>query len=79
MSLDTKRKLLSNKKIYDLVLARIRLLSPSILVSIGAEGSFNRDELIKRVESGDRVGEVIAEMEMEWLQSMKDWHITPSK
>ena len=66
------QNLLSDEKIRNLVLARLRLLSGDILVSIGSEGSFGRDEMIKRVESGDRIGQVIAEMEMEWLQSLKE-------
>ena len=68
----TDKKLLSDEKIRNLVLARLRLLSSDLLLSIGSEGSFNRDELIERVEKGDRIGEVVAEMEIEWLQSLKE-------
>ena len=71
MKTDTKN-LLADQEIRNLVLARLRLLSSDILVSIGSDGSFNRDELIQRVEKGDKVGKVIVEMEMEWLQSLKE-------
>ena len=72
MAIDTDKNLSSDEKIRQLVLARLRLLSSDILISIGSEGSFNRDELIKRVEAGDKVGQIMTEMEMEWLQSLKE-------
>ena len=72
MKTDTDKNLLADEEVRNLVLARLRLLSSDILVSIGSDGSFSRDQLIEKVEEGDRVGEVIVEMEMEWLQSLKE-------
>lgn len=66
------KNLLSDQEIRKLVLARLSVLSSDTVISLGSEGSFNRDELVKKVQEGDRVGEKLAEMQMEWLQSFKE-------
>jgi len=64
-------KLLSDEEIRKLVIARLSVLSPDTVISLGSDGSFSRDELIKSVEKGDKVGEKLAEIQMEWLSSFK--------
>jgi len=64
--------LLSDQEVRKLVLARLSVLSSDTVISLGSEGSFNRDELVKKVQDGDKVGEKLAEMQMEWLQSFKE-------
>ena len=54
-----------------MVLARLSVLSADTMISLGSEGSFTRDELVKRVENGDSIGEKLAEIQMEWLRSFK--------
>ncbi len=66
------KNLLSNKEVRKLVLARLSVLSSDTVISLGSEGSFNRDELVQKVREGDKVGEKLAEMQMEWLQSFKE-------
>jgi len=68
----TVTKILSNEEIRKLVLARLSVLSSDTVISLGSEGSFNRDELIEKVKKGDEVGEKLAEIQMEWLQSFKE-------
>ncbi|MFH0987781.1 MAG: hypothetical protein V1763_00210 [Parcubacteria group bacterium] len=65
-------KVLSNEAVRKLVAARLAVLSSDTILSLGDEGSFTRDELIASVESGDRIGEKLAEIQMEWLRSFKD-------
>lgn len=67
-----KKNLLSDEEIRKLVVARLKVLSSDILISVGSEGSFSRDELVKKVNEGDRVGEKLAEIQMGWLQSLKE-------
>lgn len=62
----------SEEDIKKLVLARLAILSSDTAFSIGAEGSFTRDELIESVERGDRVGKKFEEIQIEWLRSLKD-------
>jgi hypothetical protein len=66
------KNLLSDEEIRKLVVARLKVLSSDILISVGSEGSFSRDELVKKVQEGDRVGEKLAEIQMGWLQSLKE-------
>ena len=62
---------LRDEDVRKLVTARLSVLSEDTMVSVGSEGSFSRDELIKHVQTGDKVGSKIAEIEMEWLRSFK--------
>jgi hypothetical protein len=66
-----QKDLLRDEEIRKLVTARLSVLSADTIISVGSEGSFSRDELIKRVEEGDKVGNKIAQIEMEWLRSFK--------
>ncbi|MDP2909941.1 MAG: hypothetical protein Q8N69_02630 [bacterium] len=66
------KNLLSDEEIRKLVIARLKVLSPETIISLGSAGSFSRDELVKKVEEGDKIGEKLAEIEMEWLQSLKE-------
>lgn len=62
---------LRDEDVRKLVTARLSILSEDTIVSVGSDGSFSRDELIKHVQTGDKVGSKIAEIEMEWLRSFK--------
>lgn len=63
------KNLLNDEDIRKLVIARLSVLSPDTMISIGSEGSFSRDELIQSVEAQDKIGNKIAQIEMEWLRS----------
>jgi hypothetical protein len=69
---EEEKTLLSDDEIRKLVVARLKVLSPETVISLGSEGSFSRDELVKKVQERDRIGEKLAEIEMEWLQSLKE-------
>ena len=56
----------------DLVSARLDLLSPDLAISIGSSGTFTKAQLIEHVRQGDNVGRTIIEMEMEFLESIKN-------
>ena len=66
-----KRAILSDEEIRKLVIARLSVLSADTMISLGSEGSFARDELVERVENGDKIGEKLIEIQMEWLRSFK--------
>ena len=72
MSNCKKEKISADEEIRKLVIARLKLLSPNTLKSIGSMGTFTRDQLIERVEKGDEVGETITNIEMEWLRALKN-------
>lgn len=66
------KSILSDEEIRKLVLARLSVLSSDTIISFGSDGSFTRDELLKKVEVGDKVGEKLAEIQMQWLRSFQD-------
>ncbi|MEK7528240.1 MAG: hypothetical protein AAB592_00550 [Patescibacteria group bacterium] len=66
-----EKNLLSDEEVRKLVTARLSVLSPDTMISVGSEGSFSRDDIIKSVEAGDEIGNKIAQIEMEWLRSFK--------
>lgn len=56
----------------DIVLDRIRIMPSTIKLNIGALGSFTRDELLKEISGHTQVGEMVVQMQMEYLRSFKD-------
>lgn len=66
------KPIITEEEIRQLVVERLKLLSPDKGVSIGSDKSYSKDELIKEVENGTRVGDKIIKIEVEFLQSLKD-------
>jgi hypothetical protein len=74
-SVESNKNLLSDEEIRKLVIARLKVLSPETVISLGSDGSFSRDELVQKVQDGDRIGEKLAEIQMGWLQSLKEGNV----
>lgn len=66
-----KTKKISDGDIRKLVVARLRTLSGNKRVSIGSEGEFTREELIKNVEENSGIGKKIIQIQLEYLQALK--------
>jgi hypothetical protein len=60
-----------SKDIKELVKARLSVMPRGISVSIGMDGEFSRDELIKHVDNEDAIGRKMIEVDMEFLQALK--------
>ena len=58
-------------EIKQLVIARLQTLPEGMTISIGSEGDFSKEDLIKHVTAGDPIGQKIAEAEMDFLRSLK--------
>jgi len=70
---DHERETISvDEEIRKLVIARLKLLSPDTMKSIGQMGTFSRKQMIESVERNDEVGQTIKNIEMEWLQAQKE-------
>lgn len=61
-----------DEDIKQLVIARLEVLPEDTGISIGSEGEFSKTELIERVQEGDDIGQKIVEVEMNYLQGLKD-------
>lgn len=67
----TNKDTSTDEEIRNLVIARLSVLSSNTIKSIGDEGTFTRDELIDHVRQGDKIGQTIQAVEMEWLRAWK--------
>ena len=63
---------ITTEEIKQLVIERLRRIPVGKKISIGADGDFTSDELIKFVETNDKVGDKIIKMQLEYLRSLKD-------
>lgn len=70
-SINTKQTV-TDEDIRKLVLARLRMLSSGRKISIGSDGEFSKEELINRVEKNDDIGKKITQIQLEYLQSLKN-------
>jgi len=61
----------NEQEIKELVIARLKTLPEDKGVSIGADGEFTKDELIRHVQEGDEIGKKMVEIEMDFLRSLK--------
>ena len=68
---DATKGKISDAEIRKLVIDRLKTLPSEKRVSIGGEGSFTKEELIKQVELGDSFGKKIIEVELEFLRALK--------
>lgn len=66
------KKIEINDQVKELVIARLEVLPEDTGISIGSAGEFSRDELIRSVREGNEIGRKIVEVELNYLQSLKD-------
>lgn len=59
-----------DEDIRQLVIARLKASSPGLKISIGGEGAFSKEDLIKSVEAGDDIGQKVIEIQMEYLRDL---------
>ena len=68
---DNPKNILSDDEVRNLVAARLSVLSQDTIISLGSAGSFPRNELIVHVEQKDAIGNKLAEIQLEWLRSLR--------
>ncbi len=61
-----------SKDLKDIVIARLETLPKHMKMSIGSYGDFNREQLIEHVKKEDAIGKKIIQVELEFLQAMKE-------
>lgn len=60
----------TDEDVRQLVIARLRATSSNLKISIGGEGAFSREDLIKKVEEGDEIGKKVIDIQMEYLRDL---------
>lgn len=66
-----QNKKITDKEIRQLVLERLKSFPSGKKVSIGSDGDFTKEQLIKHVNEQDKVGQKIVEIQLAYLQSFK--------
>ena len=60
------------KKIKKLVIARLITIPSNVRISVGSKGHFNKEELIKQINSDTDIGKKMIEMELGYLKKLKE-------
>ena len=60
------------EEIKELVIVRLKTLPSDKKISIGSYGEFTKEQLIELVKKGDPIGKKMIEIEMEFLQALKE-------
>lgn len=55
----------------ELVLCRLKTMPTNIRISLGSGRELARNDLIRHVKEGDRLGKLIVETQLDYLRSMK--------
>lgn len=72
-------KLDVEEELKQLVIQRLKATSDELNIVIGNEGNFTKEELIRRVESGDKIGKEVVESEIEFLKALTEGKIYTSE
>ena len=64
---------ITHNEIKQLVIERLRRIPTGKKISIGSDGDYTSEELIKFIENNDKVGDKVIEMQLEYLRSLKDF------
>ncbi len=67
-----KDKPVSDAEIRQLVIERLRSFPTGKKLSIGSDGEFSKEELMEHVGNEDAVGKKIIEIQLSYLQSLKE-------
>ncbi len=59
-----------DERARELVIARVEAqMSPNLRLSVGAEGSLDKEEMIEHVEKGDETGKQIVEAHLNFIKA----------
>jgi len=61
-----------NEEVKKIVLARLEVFPSDRKISIGSAGEFTKEEMIKNVEDETDIGEKIMEVQLNYLQTLKE-------
>jgi len=59
----------SKEEIKKLVIARLETMPPTMKISLGNPGVFNKEQLIQEVKKDSEIGEKIIEVHLSYLRS----------
>ena len=66
----TEENIKLTEDVKELVIARLEIMPPNYKLSIGNQGTFTKDELIKNVKEGSAVGNQIVKMQYSFIKAL---------
>lgn len=57
---------------WKLVKARIEAMPHNMRLSIGSFGTFNKEQIIEKIEKRDEVGRIVVEMQLNYIRKLKE-------
>lgn len=70
--MEDKEKNEYDEDVRKLVAVRLETLPDGAVVSVGSDGEFTKEQVIESVINGDKIGQKMIEIEMSFLQSLKE-------
>ena len=60
----------------ELVLARLDVMPQNFKLSIGNEGTFNKQQLMESVKNGDSIGKQVIDMQINFIKALTSGEVT---
>ena len=70
--MEDKEKIEYDESVKKLVATRLETLPDGAIISVGSDGEFTKEQVIESVLKGDEMGQKMVEIEMSFLQSLKE-------
>ena len=64
--------MVDEEEMKKLVILRLESMPDTIKVSVGSEGELSKNDLIAHVKKGDKLGKLVVDMQLKYLQAMKE-------
>jgi hypothetical protein len=61
----------NEKLAKEIVIARLETLPSNVGIAIGDEGEYTKEEIIKHIEKGDKLGKMFVDIDLEFLRALK--------
>ena len=70
--MEDREKIEYDENVRKLVATRLETLPDGAVISIGSDGEFTKKQIIESVLEGNEIGRKMVEIEMSFLQSLKE-------
>jgi len=70
--MEDKEKIKYDENVRKLVATRLETLPDGAVISIGSDGEFTKKQIIESVLEGNEIGQKMVEIEMSFLQGLKE-------
>ncbi len=74
--MEEKKENKNDEYLKELVLARLDVMPQNFKLSIGNEGTFNKQQLMESVKKGDEIGKQVIDMQMNFIKALTSGELT---